>query len=68
MIKKYILGRLKETSAWIGSAVVFSVIFLPHSVTICLGLFLIATPDAKLHSMVNEWEPTVKDKINGDKK
>lgn len=61
MIKKYIISQLTHVSAWMGAAVIFSTMFLPNSITIGLGLFLIFTPDEKLNKLVLRWSPKLKE-------
>lgn len=53
MWKLYLKTKIKDASAWIGLAVIISTIFLPHSVTIALGLFLLFTPDSKLNDLIS---------------
>lgn len=61
MIKRYIISQLTHISAWIGAAVIFSAMFLPDSITMGLGAFLILTPDEKLNKMVVQWSPKLKE-------
>ena len=61
MLKKYIINQLTDLSAWIGIAIIFSTLFLPVSVTVCLGLFLIFTSDAALKRKIAEWSPKIKE-------
>lgn len=53
MWKLYLKSKIKDASAWIGLAIVISIIFLPRCVTIFLGLFLIITPDKKLNEIIS---------------
>ena len=57
MFKKYIINQLTDLSAWIGIAIIFSALFLPTSVTVCLGFFLIFTSDAALKEKIAKWSP-----------
>lgn len=60
MIKKYLLNQLTHVSAWMGMAVVLSAMFLPDTVTIAIGVYLILTPDDKLNKIVINLLPKVK--------
>lgn len=60
MFKKYALTLVTQVTSWIGVAIIFSIMFLPSSVVVMLGLFLIFTPDEKINSMVINWLPKVK--------
>jgi hypothetical protein len=60
MIKRYIINQLTDLSAWIGVAIIISACFLPTSVTICLGLFLIFSSDGALKERIARWSPSIK--------
>ncbi len=60
MLKRYLISQLIHVSAWMGAAVIFSTMFLPNSITIALGAFLIITPDDKLNDLVKQWSPKLK--------
>lgn len=61
MLKKYIISQLTDLSAWIGAIIILSVCFLPDSVTICLGVFLILSSDKWLRERIAEWSPKIKE-------
>ncbi len=64
MLKRYFLSRLKESTAWIGVFVILSTLFLPHTVTIIFGVILILTPDAQLHSVIQEINDEIESKLD----
>jgi len=61
MIKRYIISQLTHVSAWMGVSVIVSVMLFPDSITMCLGIFLIFTPDDKLNKLVLSWSPKLKE-------
>lgn len=61
MIKKYIINQLTDLSAWIGVAIIASVVFLPDSITVGLGLFLIFSSDSYLKELITKHSPKIKE-------
>ncbi len=63
MFKLYLKKKITDVTAWIGIAIILSAIFLPRSVTMGLGLYLVITPDAKLNEMISNWATKVKKQL-----
>ncbi len=62
-MKKYIISKLTQISAWIGVAIILSILFLPNAITICLALSLILSSDEKLQALMAGWSPKIKEAL-----